>query len=137
MTRAGGKREPSVLAALHRAGLVSGANECQGRRRDRKRLMVLAPQSDPSDTMPLYQYRLNGRRKALLTDTDVAEWIGRNHLGEVEIGRVLSGLESKLAELRGEDERGSGAAVAPLLIYNLAVIHELLQASSSAESSPS
>ena len=70
--------------------------------------MVLAPQSDPSDTMPLYQYRLNGRRKALLTDTDVAESIGRIHLEGVEIGRVLHGLESKLAELRGRRREGSG-----------------------------
>ena len=69
--------------------------------------------------------------------TDVAESIGRIHLEGVEIGRVLHGLESKLAELRGRRREGSSAAVAPLLIYNLAVIHELLQASSSAESRPS
>ena len=40
-----------------------------------------------------------GEGKALLTDTDVAESIGRVHLGGVEIGRVLHGLESKLAKL--------------------------------------
>ena len=53
-----------------------------------------------------------GEGKALLTDTDVAESIGRIHLEGVEIGRVLHGLESKLAELlrgrRGERQRRRG-----------------------------
>ena len=39
-------------------------------------------------------------------ETDVAESISHIHLGGVEIGRVLRGLESKLAELRESPRPG-------------------------------